>query len=252
MVGAVHLEGLRCDGQGHGGCQALCLLFWKEAWLKRPDGDRAAAVSATPSARCSEETLLGATSMPGPTPSGERRYVCQATQLPKATAEMAWWDPRQYVRDVRSGNVRLRDLLRGIAIGVFNAVQRRRSGRTYPHIAGSLTSTPVQKLDLRPGETVRIKSKDEILMTLSHRRRNRGLLFDPEMVKYCGGHFTVLARPERIINERTGAMMTLSNDCIILDGVTCVADLSTNPNRLFCPRAIYPYWREIWLERVDS
>src|ERR1700752_2160844 len=31
--GAVHLE-TRCDGQAHGGCQASCLLFWKEAWLK--------------------------------------------------------------------------------------------------------------------------------------------------------------------------------------------------------------------------
>src|SRR5258708_29124462 len=30
---AVHLE-TRCDGQAHGGCQAGCLLFWKEAWLK--------------------------------------------------------------------------------------------------------------------------------------------------------------------------------------------------------------------------
>src|SRR5271163_3236240 len=30
---AVHLQ-TRCDGQAHGGCQAGCLLFWKEAWLK--------------------------------------------------------------------------------------------------------------------------------------------------------------------------------------------------------------------------
>src|SRR5262245_4037270 len=30
---AVHLE-LRCDGKAYGGCQAACLLFWKEAWLK--------------------------------------------------------------------------------------------------------------------------------------------------------------------------------------------------------------------------
>src|SRR5258708_22395489 len=30
---AVHLE-TRCDGQAHGGCQAGCLIFWKEAWLK--------------------------------------------------------------------------------------------------------------------------------------------------------------------------------------------------------------------------
>src|ERR1700722_2368440 len=26
----VHLEGLRCDGDGHGGCQAGCLIFWNE------------------------------------------------------------------------------------------------------------------------------------------------------------------------------------------------------------------------------
>src|SRR5215467_1676004 len=35
---AVHLE-TRCDGQAHGGCQARCLIFWKEAWLK-PVADR--------------------------------------------------------------------------------------------------------------------------------------------------------------------------------------------------------------------
>src|SRR5437867_9156847 len=32
---AVHLEGLRCDGSAHGGCQAQRLIFWKEAWLRR-------------------------------------------------------------------------------------------------------------------------------------------------------------------------------------------------------------------------
>src|SRR5579883_2099205 len=31
----VHLENLRCSGADHGGCQAQCYLFWKEAWLKR-------------------------------------------------------------------------------------------------------------------------------------------------------------------------------------------------------------------------
>ncbi len=27
--------GSRCDGTAHGGCQTACLLYWKEAWLKR-------------------------------------------------------------------------------------------------------------------------------------------------------------------------------------------------------------------------
>src|SRR4051812_47762417 len=55
MVGAVHLEGLRCSGAAHGGCQAQCLLFWKKAWLKpvrdaqAPDaGGTAPAATAMP------------------------------------------------------------------------------------------------------------------------------------------------------------------------------------------------------------
>src|SRR5262249_55236336 len=34
----VHLKDLRCDGKGHGGCDAGCLLFWKEAWLRPLEG----------------------------------------------------------------------------------------------------------------------------------------------------------------------------------------------------------------------
>ena len=30
----VHLEGSRCDGSAHGGCEAACQLFWHEAWLR--------------------------------------------------------------------------------------------------------------------------------------------------------------------------------------------------------------------------
>ena len=28
------LDDLRCGGQAHGGCQAGCRLYWKEAWLQ--------------------------------------------------------------------------------------------------------------------------------------------------------------------------------------------------------------------------
>ncbi len=34
LSGTVFLEGARCSGQAHGGCQMGCLMFWKEAWLK--------------------------------------------------------------------------------------------------------------------------------------------------------------------------------------------------------------------------
>src|SRR5690349_9789766 len=37
MKDAVHLDGVRCDGQGHGGCEASCLIYWKTAWLRKCD-----------------------------------------------------------------------------------------------------------------------------------------------------------------------------------------------------------------------
>lgn len=35
LANAVFLEEARCNGASHGGCQAGCLLVWKEGWLKR-------------------------------------------------------------------------------------------------------------------------------------------------------------------------------------------------------------------------
>src|SRR5215217_5098531 len=46
MDNTVHLEGLRCDGSAHGGCQAGCLLFWREEWL-RPASEPQPAPSGT-------------------------------------------------------------------------------------------------------------------------------------------------------------------------------------------------------------
>jgi hypothetical protein len=139
----------------------------------------------------------------------------------------------------------------------YNALVRRAGRipllwrlRPYPHVSGELTKTPSATLGLRPGERVRVKPKAEILATLSTGQRNRGLWFDAEMVPFCGREFRVLRRVERIIDDRTGRMLELRGDCIILDGAVCGGHLSRN--RLFCPRSIYSYWREIWLERVED
>jgi hypothetical protein len=121
-----------------------------------------------------------------------------------------------------------------------------RNGRNFPFVDGKLTKTPREILELRPGELVQIRSKREIVPTLDRNNTNRGLSFDTEMLKYCGRRARVLRRVERIIDERTGRMRRLGGDCIILEGVVCTADYNQ-----YCPRGIYPYWREIWLRRVE-
>ena len=80
--------------------------------------------------------------------------------------------------------------------------------------------------------------------------KNPGVAWDAEMVSYCGGTYRVLKRVTRIVDERTGKMQEMKTPCIILDSVVFHARYSGC--RMFCPRQIYPYWREIWLERVES
>jgi hypothetical protein len=263
---AVHLAELRCDGSGHGGCQASCLLFWKEEWL-RPVATASAQIEHPPAADhrdasvtgrsgCTREALVAAANGP-PTDDGEETYSCQATELRAATSELAWWDVRQYAEDLESQNVTVPRLLQGLLVVLFNKFQAAnkrylprltliRGGRRYPFVAGMLDGkTPTERLDLQPGEWVRIKSKTEIERTLDRNNKNRGLLFDGVMGKYCGQTARVRARVTKIINERTGTMRHLPNEAIMLEGVVC-----TGRYMQLCPRRIYDYWRENWLERI--
>lgn len=270
MLNAVHLEGLRCDGDAHGGCQAGCLFFWKEAWLKRvgPAETDAPRGASRRQIACDVPRLQAATR--AGVGQGAEQFVCQTTELLNATRPLAWWDVRQYVRDIRSGNVGTLELARGISVraalnllaGIRNlpgayrltrAITSRGAGLwQIPRIEGQVKTGPTPKhtLGLKPGDRVRVKSKDAIEKTLNTIGKNRGLWFDMEMVKYCGGEFTVLRRVERIIEERSGAMLTLPNDCIMLESVVCCGHFTEK--RLFCPRMMPQYWREAWLERVDS
>jgi hypothetical protein len=273
MEGAVHLEGARCDGAAHGGCQAGCSMFWKEAWLKRVEPPRAGflwrMLSRGPGPSgpgCDEAQLERSTREAGAPGAPDAVYRCQVTQLIEATRPLAWWEPTQYLRDWLSGNWSLGAVLRaalfrGLYYGVIwgrvyrvkvrlhDALARRLGEPPWRYARGTLEGrTPSDQLDLQPGEWVQVKSHEEILATL-HGAFNRGMGFAPEMVPYCGGTYRVRGRVERIIDEKSGKMLPMRNDCIILENVICRSECSAK--RLFCPRGIYPFWREIWLRRVS-
>lgn len=270
LTDSVHLEGVRCNGEDHGGCQAGCLIFWKEAWLKRvatgnvvaPDSLRNGngnrnGLGKQHKGLVSVESIFAASSKKAA--DGETAYFCQGTEVRNFTSFMKWWDIRQDIRDIRSGNLasglgrgtrmeRLFDLALAIiriVRAVIVYVMWGRYGVRYPAVAGKLDKTPVEILDLQPGEFVQVRSKEEIEATLDKNNRNRGLLFDTEQVPYCGGIYRVLRRVNRIVDENTGKMVAMKYPCIVLEGVWCKSDF----HRL-CPRAIYSYWRENWLRRV--
>jgi glycosyltransferase involved in cell wall biosynthesis len=271
LTNAVLLEGVLCNGLGHGGCHAGCMIFWKEAWLKRAKQNVVSAkslrssgkVKAGASELCTIKNILDASSRTDW--KGETFYSCQATELLTYTTHMPSWDPRQYVRDLRSGNLysgfakdapshkalevmlAIQRILRAVAINIFNTIQERRRGRPiYPYLGGTAKKTPVVVLNLQPGELVQVRSKEEIIATLDERDRNRGMLFDGAMLTFCGGIYRVARRVSRIVDEKTGKMMEMNYPCVVLEGANCLWDY----HRL-CPRdSCTPYWRENWLKRA--
>jgi hypothetical protein len=274
----VHLAGLRCDGSAHGGCQAECNLFWKDVWLKPVNHNQnsssrpSAAQPKALSSGCTESQLLDNIHLPSGADEEEPHYSCQATKLYEATEPLAWWDLRQYVFDVVTRNHSVGRVLRVLYLASFRWLLRHvpfvyrlvesfndwmhqsLSGRPSPSLRCKIkhgAPTPTGRLDLKPGEYVRIKSQGEIEQTLDETGKNRGLSFDPEeMAPYCGRVFKVRHSVRKIIDEPTGKMLQMKQPCIILEGVVCNAEYARC--RLNCPRAIPSYWREIWLERVEE
>jgi hypothetical protein len=266
MTNAVHLEGSRCNGSAHGGCQADCVFFWKEAWLRRVT-DAPAHVSA---AGCTEPDVWAGTRDPRSDNADDPVWVCQTTKLYDATTLLKWWDVRQYVRDVTSGNHRAWHIVkllifggyrRIVSFGVgyrfliafFNRFQELRGGKPYPMGNGVIPDgkpTPTEVLNLQPGEWVEVRPSKEILETITHSGFNRGMRYDMEMAKYSGERYRVQMRVDKLINEQTGKMMAMKSACIQLEDVYCRAECT--PGRIGCPRASNTYWREIWLKRVDG
>lgn len=249
MKNTVILEGLRCEGSAHGGCQAECTIFWKEAWLRRADARSTKKRETTPARTsvCTEETIHAKAVRGRHEATQEVAYACQATEMRKATSPLSPWRVSQYFRDLYTGNVSAFVMLKALFIWLFNLAQSARKGAYHPYIEGKLKKTPLVRLDLKPGELVRVLPKAEILKTLNERNRTRGLSFDREMVRYCGGTYRVHKRVEKLLDEKTGKMVHIPGDCIILENVICTGEL----NR-FCPRAIFPYWKEAWLCRASE
>src|SRR4051812_36331902 len=85
MTDTVYLDDLRCDGSAHGGCQAGCKIYWKEAWLRRVDADVLAPTTATPEPSPELEAALAAGTHPAHDPD---LWRCQNTQAFVATTQL--------------------------------------------------------------------------------------------------------------------------------------------------------------------
>jgi hypothetical protein len=236
----VLLSGLRCVGSAHDGCQRACLLFWKTAWLESADDRQSLAAPA-------EEELATLRGRLKSKVSADQ-YFCQSSQLSAATVSRQLGRMEILIkcwRDIRSGAVGIGEMLGLIFVPLYRKTRDSLFGR--PRLLGSLLKTPVGELNLQPGEIVEIRNLEEMRQTLDSSGRNRGLVCDIELKKFCGKRYRVLSRLDRMISEPTGRMRKVEGT-VILDGNTCMCARALGG----CPRQEYCYWREVWLRRVES
>jgi hypothetical protein len=232
----VLLEGIRCSGESHDGCQRACMIFWKKQWLHKldPNGEAPAPdLSGTDNLRANLRTMAS----PG-------RYICQSTELAKATQPLT--RQRIFLKcwyEVQSGSRGIFEMAKLIVAPLWRKATRRIPRKM---LAGALKRTPVGDLGLQPGEWVTIKPAEEIAETLDNRGRNRGLTCDFGMSNHSGGKFRVRHRLDRMISEPSGEMRRVEAT-VVLDGLNCTCANVVGG----CPRQDFIYWREIWLKRIE-
>jgi len=234
----VLLEGLRCSGADHDGCQKACMIFWREAWLRKIVNP---AVPARVPAE-GKEQLQSRLKIK----RHSQANVCQGSEILNATEHM----PRRErfttcLSEIREGNFSVWEMV--LTIGTW-LVWRTRRILLGAYGRGTNMSTPVESLNLQAGEFVEVKPMEKITETLNKAAHNRGLFFSPDMRLLCGQRQRVEKKIEKIIVDGTGEMRKLHNT-VFLEGSYCGCAHGAFGG---CPRREYVYWREIWLRRVPN
>jgi len=233
----VTLEGLRCSGANHDGCQKACMIFWRPAWLRKVEDETQAGVDPEAIARLRSSLK---------TTTGPQTYFCQASELLRVTDPLSRWGRfGKCFTEIRVGNCNVPQMAQRIAIWLFWRIRRLILGR---YAQGPNQSTPVETLNLQPGELVDVKSIENIIQTLDGKAHNRGLYFTPDMRLLCGGQKRVESRLDKIIVDGSGKMRQLRNT-VYLEGSHCGCSHVAFGG---CPRGEFSYWREIWVRRAGD
>lgn len=231
----VVLQSLRCDGGLHGGCQLGCMMYWKEAWLRRVTGPAPERPGEPSAPRVEFRTHRD---------GNGTAYQCQGTELVRASRPgPAAHDPRQYLRMLRVKTISV-----GEFSAIFAAALARRVARVLrrprPEAPARPAAPPIAPLELKPGELVRVKAREQIIATLDGNGKHRGLAFSEPMFAYAGRTMRVAACVQRIIDERTGKLREFAPGTVLLEGAIC-------DRYRGCARNMPIMWRDAWLERVD-
>jgi len=229
------LEGVRCSGDAHDFCPKRCMVFWRDAWLRKVQTDEVPS-KIDSDGRTQLNTHLK-------TMSDTDNYFCQASQILNVTRPLRRWERLvKCLSEVRTGNCTTLQMIGRVATWMFWKIRRLLVGK---YARGTNRSTPSAGLSLQAGDWVEVQPMEGIRKTLNSKAQNRGLCFTPDMRLLCGTRQRVERKLDKIIVDGTGEVRLMSNT-VFLEGSHCGCSHVAFGG---CPRDEYTYWREIWLRR---
>ncbi|MCJ7572544.1 MAG: hypothetical protein MUO82_11840 [Candidatus Thermoplasmatota archaeon] len=134
--------------------------------------------------------------------------------------------------------------------GIFLFIQETRKFKTKKIFSQNKDSQDLPSptmSDLKPGDLVRVRSKEQILKTLDSNNKLDGCFFMDEMWQYCRSQHKILKKVNYFFDER-GAKMYKTRNIVLLEDVHCSGKQGNLMPR--CDRNCYVFWKEDWLEKI--
>lgn len=147
---------------------------------------------------------------------------------------------KYFIRDHTSA--RDYEALRRVYRAVVDFFSLKRSGRA----SSSKSEVCVAQEPLKAGDSVRVRSKEEIEAMLDSEGKTRGCGFLDGQWAYCGTIQRVFKPMERFVDELDGRTKKCSG-LILLEGVICEGVKACGR----CDRACLLFWRQEWLEKIS-
>jgi hypothetical protein len=171
---------------------------------------------------------------------------CQIPCLPRISEGKARYDPQPWPLPLkrmlaRPWNYYVKKTLKRVYFkwtAFFGAVRP-------PSESSRTTSMDLTREDLKPGEWVRVRSREEIEATLNPWKEMKGCAVLADMWQYCGTNQKVLKSMRRFLDERD-YQVKKCRGIVLLEGVICQG----TPVFGQCDRCCHFFWREEWLEKV--
>lgn len=127
---------------------------------------------------------------------------------------------------------------------ILNSVREKQNTASPPRARVMALDKPQ---DLRPGDSVRIRSRQEISVTLDKWNQSRGCAFMEEMWRFCGSVQRVRKCVRKFLDERDYKIKKCRG-IVILEGITCEGTRDFGD----CDRSCFFFWREEWLEKIGQ